>query len=102
MHLLGGVDQEEKERERAGDDRRGVQRQPIDEAEKTVEIRGVGAFVPSRTARDAEPFDGVEARLALDAPNDVPERARQQADVLAERSLLGAWLGTWRGIAHDG
>jgi hypothetical protein len=60
MRLLGGVDQEKEERERARGHGALLDRQAVDPAEKLFEGGSTAVTMTPRAGRDAELFDDLE------------------------------------------
>jgi hypothetical protein len=90
VHLLGGVDEQEEERERARRDRRELEGERFDLGEELVERGRVGVAVASRAAGAAQRLDRLERQLTLEAADDAAERAGEPSDVLVEGDVLAA------------
>jgi hypothetical protein len=60
MSLLGGVDQQKEERERARRHRALLDRQAVDPAEQLFEGRSIALVVTPRAGRDTELLDNLE------------------------------------------
>ena len=78
MHLLGGVDEQEEERERARGDGAQLERERLDLVEQLVERGRVRVAMAARAARLAERLDRVERLLALEARITRPSAAASQ------------------------
>ena len=103
MHLLGGVDEQEEERERARGDRAQLERQRFDLVRADRRARARRVAVAPRAAGAAEGLDRVERLLALEAEDDAAERGGEPADVLVEGNVLTPDRGTRkRDGAHRG
>ena len=93
MHLFGGVDEEEEEREGARDDGRAFQRKGIDALQQLVERRRIGLPTPPSAAGTTQAFDGLKCLVALQPADDGAESGREQTNVVVKRQVFGARLG---------
>jgi hypothetical protein len=88
MHLLGGVDEQEEERERA---RRGgahLERKPAHALEKGIQRWRVGIATPAGATRAPQTFDNLKRVVPLELPNHAAKGAGEPADVLVQRHVL--------------
>ena len=88
MSLLGGVDQQKEQCERARGDRALLDRERVDFAQQIVEAGRSRLAVPRARGTRSE-----GARLSRTLPSfqsldDASERSRQPADVVVERNVL--------------
>jgi hypothetical protein len=86
--LLGGVDQQKEQCERAGGDRALLDCERVDFAQQIVEARRSQLAVPPRARRGAKALDNLERFLSFQSLDDASERSRQPADVVVERKVL--------------
>jgi hypothetical protein len=93
VHLLGGVDEEEEEREGARDGRRHFDREIRHAREQRVEIGRGGFTAPPTAARGTQIFHCLEDHVALQPLDDLPERGSEPAHVLLQGPILGANFG---------
>jgi hypothetical protein len=89
VHLLGDVDEQEEERERARDGLLHRRRPRFDEGEQRADRGGVVLAAPV-AARSAEPLDRVEGGVAFEALHGASETRREPAHVVVERCVLRA------------
>jgi len=92
MSLLGGVDQQKEECERARRHRALLDRQTVDPLEKLFEGRSIALAVTPRAGRDAKLLDDLERFLSLEPLDHPAECGGEPADILVEREVLGASL----------
>jgi hypothetical protein len=97
MHLLGGIDQQEKEREGTCGDRAQLERQCFHLGKQRFQ-RGRTGFSSATVSRcHAQRLDRLEGRFALDALNDAAERGSEPAHVVVQRLIDRANGGLgWR------
>ena len=88
MSLLGGVDQQKEERERARGDRTLLHGESVHLAQQIVERRRAGLTVPARARCGPKTLDDIERLLSFESLDDASERAGQPADVVVEREIL--------------
>ena len=94
VHLLGGVDQQEEERECARRDRALLDGKPSTRRSSSSSEGASGVAVPARAAcATRRRSTMVERLLALEPPDDAPERARQPANILVEREVFASRRG---------
>ena len=93
VHLLGGVDEQEEQRERARDDRGSIERQGVHDREQLIERRRARLAAPPRAAGASERFDGVERIVALQPANDGAERGGEEANVVVEGKVFRPGVG---------
>ena len=91
MHLLGGVDEQEEERERARGDGAELERQTLRPASRSSSSDGARRIAVAASAAGlSQALDRVERLLALEPADDAPERGGEPADVLVEGDVLAA------------
>jgi hypothetical protein len=92
MHLLRGVDQQEEQREgarRGGGERKGKR---VHALEQLIERRCAGFLATPRPCIATKGLDDLECLVALETPDDAPERRRELADVFVEREIdVACW-----------
>src|SRR5687767_6341960 len=88
MSLLGGVDQQKEERERARGDGALLDGESVDFAQKIVESGSSRLTVTARARREAKTLDDLERFLSFQSLDDASERSGQPADVVVERQVL--------------
>ena len=90
MHLLGGVDQQEEQREGARHRRRELERQALHAREQSSARFGAPAS-PRRRARHApQPLHGVESVVALQPADHAAEAGGEAAHVVVQGLVFGA------------
>jgi len=85
VHLLRGVDEEEKQGERTRRDGAQLDRQRIDPAQQLRQPRRTGLAMTARTARLAQRLDRLVRHLPLDAADDAAKRRGEPAHVVVQR-----------------
>jgi len=91
VRLLGGVDQEKKERKGARGHGAVLDAETVDLSQQIIQTRGIRISASARAGRDAQLFDYLERFLSLEPPDDPPEGAGQPADVLVEWNVFFSW-----------
>jgi hypothetical protein len=98
MCLLGGVDQQKKERERAGCHSALRDGESVDQLEQPVEGWRVFVAVPPTAGCDPQPFDDRERLVTFEPPDYSSECARKPPDIVVEREIFFARSGrVWHG-----
>ena len=92
MSLLGGVDQQKEERERARSHRALLYTQTVDPAQKLVDRWSVGIVVTPPTRRDTKLFDDLECFPPLEPLDHSTKCGGEPADIFVERKIFGASL----------
>jgi hypothetical protein len=90
MRLLGGVDQEEKERERAGRHCALRDCESVDQPQQPFEGRRVFGAMPPGSGRDPQSLDDRERLVTFEPPNYSSECARKPPNILVEREIFFA------------
>src|SRR5688500_17149532 len=95
MYLLGGVDEEEEQREGARGDDAQLEWKRRDVVEQFVDGRGARIAVAACSARPAKLLDGIERLVPLEPADDAAESRGEAPDVVVEGEvfLAGAGLG---------
>src|ERR1700694_3793701 len=86
--LLGGVDEQKEERERARGDRALLHAQSVDFAKQVVERRSAGLTVTPSARRRPKALDDLEGFHSFQSLDDAAEGAGQPANVVVEREIL--------------
>jgi hypothetical protein len=97
MHLLGGIDEEEEEREGARGERREIERKGGDFLEEGIEVFRVGVAAPARSAGTAEPIDSLKRRFTLEPQDDAAERRGEAPHVIVKRDVFWTCVRPLRG-----
>jgi hypothetical protein len=99
VRLFGGVDQQEKERERAGRHSALGDGESVDQPEQPVEGWRVRIAVAPGPSRDTQPLDDRERLVTFEPPDYPPEGARKPPDILVEREIFFARSSrVWHGV----
>ena len=84
MYLLGGIDQQKKESERARSDGGELHPESRYFFEQFSEIPGARIAAPASTAGQPKVVDCAKRFLPLQTPDDTAERAGETADVVVQ------------------
>src|SRR3954468_17084124 len=87
MHLLGGIDEEEEQRERACCRCGERKRQGLDALEELLEIGSTPFLASPRTRGATKRLDGLERLVSLESPDDATEGGREATDVLVQGKI---------------
>jgi hypothetical protein len=72
MHLLGGVDEQEKKSESARGECRKLDRQSANFVQQGRDVGGILIFASSRATSLAKILDCVKRLLSIESPDDAP------------------------------
>jgi hypothetical protein len=97
MHLLGGIDEEEEEREGARGERREIERKRGDFLEECIEAFRTGVAAAACSACTAEAIDGLKRRFTLEPQDDVAERCGEAPHVIVKRDVFRTGVRPLRG-----
>jgi hypothetical protein len=98
VRLLGGVDKQKKERERACRHSALRDGESVDQPQQPVEGWRVFVAVPPTASRDPQSLDDRERLVTFEPPDYASECARKPPDVLVEREIFFARSGrVWHG-----
>jgi hypothetical protein len=93
MRLFGGVDQQKKERERAGRHRALRDAESVDQSEQPVKGRRVFVAVPPAASGDTQALDDRERLVTFEPTDHSSECARKPPDIVVEREIFFARSG---------
>ena len=88
MHLLGGIDQEEEQRERSSSDARQVRGELRCVLDQLIETWSSRLTVPSRAAARSQAVDNRESLITFQSLDDPSESAAEIPDVLVKRKIF--------------
>jgi hypothetical protein len=88
MRLLGGVDQQEEERERAGRHCALRDGESVDEPEQPLEGGRIFGAMPPGSGGDPQPLDDREGLVTFEPADYSSESARKPPDVLVEGEIF--------------
>ena len=92
MHLLGSVDEQEKECKRAGGDSRELSRKFRRAVDQLIEIRSVRLSPAARTAASPESVNNLKRFVTFDALDYAAKCGSKIPNVFVQRKIFGTYI----------